>query len=261
MNRPVISLLTDFGTRDAFVGIMKGVILSLHPEVQLVDLSHEVPAQDILAGALLLRSAAPFFPLGTIHVAVIDPGVGSERRALLVETQQAFFIGPDNGLLSLAVPAESVVRMIHLKNEDFFLAHRSHTFHGRDVFAPVAAQVARGVAVELFGPSVPEMERIALPAVERRETALIGSVIYIDHFGNVMSNITEADIRPFSRDRLLVSIGHVQIKGVVPTYAAGEIGTPIALINSWGMLEIAVRNGSAAQQFEIQLGCPIHLTI
>ncbi len=261
MNRAVIALLTDFGTQDAFVGIMKGVILSLNPEIQLVDLSHEVPAQNILVGALLLRSAAPFFPPGTIHVAIVDPGVGSERRALLVETQQAFFLGPDNGLLSLVVPAEAVVRIIHLSNEDFFLARRSHTFHGRDVFAPVAAQVARGVAVEQFGPSIPQMERIALPAVERKDTELIGSVIYIDHFGNVVSNITEADVRPFSRERLLVSIDNVRIKGVVSTYAAVEIGAPMALINSWGMLEIAVRNGSAAQQFGIHLGCPIHLTI
>jgi S-adenosylmethionine hydrolase len=256
----VISLLTDFGSRDAFVGIMKGVILGINPAVTLVDLSHEVPPQDILAGALLLRSAAPFFPPGTIHVAVVDPGVGSARRTLLVETREALFVGPDNGLLSLAVSTE-VVRTVHLTNEKYFLLPRSTTFHGRDVFAPVAAHLSLGVAPEQFGPSVTTMEHISLPPVERQREGLTGSVIYIDHFGNLSTNITEADLRPFSRGRLLVSIGVVQIHGVVASYATVEIGAPAALINSWGVLEIAVRNGSAAQCFGVQLGHPVALTL
>src|SRR5262244_337958 len=156
---PIVSLLTDFGTRDAFVGIMKGVILGINPAVTLVDLSHDIPPQDVTAGALILRSAAAFFPPGTIHVAVVDPGVGSARRALLVETHNAFFVGPDNGLLSLAAPADTVVRIVHLTNAEYFLAARSHTFHGRDVFAPVAAYLSLGRAPEHFGPAVCTMER------------------------------------------------------------------------------------------------------
>jgi hypothetical protein len=257
----IITLLTDFGSRDAFVGIMKGVILGINPAVTLVDLSHDVPPQDILAGAFILRSAVPFFPPGTIHVAVVDPGVGSTRRALLIETRTAFFVGPDNGLMSLAASAEAVVRIIHLSNEEYFLSPRGHTFHGRDVFAPVAAHLSLGVAPEQVGPQVTTMERITLPPIERQANGLTGSVIYTDHFGNLITNITEADLHPFSRENLLVSIGSsVQIHGVVVSYAAVEIGAPIALINSWGMLEIAVRNGSAAQRFGVLPGQPVHLT-
>ncbi|HEV8714076.1 MAG TPA: SAM-dependent chlorinase/fluorinase [Candidatus Binatia bacterium] len=258
---PLITLLTDFGTQDAFVGIMKGVILSINPGVALVDLSHAVPPQDIVAGALLLRSAVAFFPPGTIHVAVVDPGVGSARRALLIETHNAFFLGPDNGLLSLAAPADRVVRIVHLTNAEYFLAARSHTFHGRDVFAPVAAHLSLGTAPERFGPSLTAMERLALPGVEYRGAGLTGSVIYIDHFGNLITNITEADLPPFSKESLLVSIGDMRVQGVVASYAAVEIGAPVALINSWGMLEVAVRNGSAAHRFGVLSGHPVHLTL
>lgn len=257
----VISLLTDFGTQDAFVGIMKGVILNINPAVALVDLSHDVPPQDIVAGALILRSAAAFFPSGTIHVAVVDPGVGSARRALLIETHNAFFIGPDNGLLSLAAPSETVVRIVHLTNAEYFLAARGHTFHGRDVFAPVAAHLSLGKAPEQFGPSLPTLERLTLPRVEYREAGITGSVIYIDHFGNLITNITAADLQPFSKESLLVSIDNMRIQGVVASYAAVEIGAPVALINSWGMLEVAVRNGSAAQRFGVLSGHPVHLTL
>jgi len=253
MNRRLITLLTDFGARDAFVGIMKGVILGINPAATLVDLSHEVPPQDIMAGALLLRSATAFFSPGTIHVAVVDPGVGSVRRALLVETPRACFIGPDNGLLSLAVPAEAVIRIVQLTNARYFLTPRSDTFHGRDVFASVAAHLSLDVPLEQFGPTVTTLQRLRLPAIEREGATLVGRVIYIDHFGNVITNVTEADLRPFSRGTLLVSIGRVQIRGIATSYAAVGAGAPVALINSWGMLEIAVRNGSAAQRFGMQL--------
>ena len=256
---PIITLLTDFGSRDAFVGIMKGVMLGINPSVSFVDLSHDIPPQDILAGALVLRSAVPFFPAGTIHVAVIDPGVGSKRRALLVETPEAFFVGPDNGLLSLAAPASAATRVIHLTNEEYFLLPRSQTFHGRDVFAPVAAHLSRGVSPKQFGDSISTMECLPQPRVELRPNGLTGSVIYVDHFGNVVTNITAGDLRPFSMNSLLVSMDTMQIHGVVPSYAAVEIGAPAAVINSWGLLEIAVRNGSAAQQFNLGVGHPIIL--
>ena len=215
--------------------------------------------QDIVAGALILRSAIAFFPTGTIHVAVVDPGVGSTRRALLVETREAFFIGPDNGLLSLAAPAEAVIRIIHLTNNEYFLERRSHTFHGRDIFAPSAAHLSLGKAPERFGPSVLAMERLTLPKIEQHETGLTGSVIYIDHFGNLITNITETDLQPFSKQSLLVSINTMQIRGIVTSYAAVEFDAPAALINSWGMLEIAVRNGSAAQRYGVLVGHPVHL--
>jgi S-adenosylmethionine hydrolase len=259
--RSIITLLTDFGTRDAFVGIMKGVILGITSEVSLVDLSHDIPPQDILTGALILRSAAPFFPPGSIHVAVVDPGVGSRRQAIVVETREALFVGPDNGLLSLAIPPEAAVRIVHLTNATYFLPHLSSTFHGRDIFAPVAAHLSRGVAPEILGPTIPSMERLSLPVVERTETQLVGNVVAIDHFGNLITNISEADLLPFPRETLWVSIGPVQIQGVVATYATVPLGAPAALINSWGMLEIAVRNGSAAQQLHGSIGTAVCVRI
>jgi S-adenosyl-L-methionine hydrolase (adenosine-forming) len=256
----IISLLTDFGTQDGFAGIMKGVIFGINPAVSIVDLSHEVPPQDILTGALILRSAVPFFPPGTIHVSVVDPGVGSVRRAIVVETATAFLVGPDNGLLSLAAPPDSVRRVTHLTNSRYFLPHPSHTFHGRDIFAPVSAHLSRGVPPEDFGPSAPDMERLALPPVEHAPPKITGSVIAIDRFGNLVTNIAADDVLPFPRDRLSVSIGPVQIYGLVPSYAAVSVGTVAALINSWGMLEIAVRNGSAARRLGVQRGSPVTVT-
>lgn len=260
VSQRLITLLTDFGSRDAFVGIMKGVMLSINPSVSFVDLSHEVPPQDILAGALLLRSATPFFPPGAIHLAVVDPGVGGSRRALVVETSYGFLVGPDNGLLSLAAPAEAVMRLIHLTNEHYFLTPRSQTFHGRDVFAPVAAHLSRGVPPEDFGNLISDMERLTLPSVEHHAGGLTGNVIYIDHFGNIITNITEADLRLFPMDTLLVSIGGMQIRGIQSSYAAVEVGAPVALINSWRLMEIAVRNGSAAQRLAIHPGHPVYLS-
>lgn len=260
LNPRVITFLTDFGTRDAFVGIMKGVVLGMYPTASLVDLSHEVPPQDVLSGALLLRSAVSYFPPGTIHVVVIDPGVGSNRRALVVETRQAYFVGPDNGVLSLAAPEPDIVRIIHLTNERYFLPQRSQTFHGRDVFAPVAAHLACGVAPEQMGAEVPTMEHLSLPPVHQQAHSLTGCIIHIDHFGNAITNIAEADLRPFPRAALLASIGTVRIRGVVASYASVEIGAPALIVNSWGLVEIAVRNGSAAQCFGLQLRQPVFLT-
>lgn len=256
----IITLLTDFGARDAFVGIMKGVILRLNPAATLIDLSHEVPPQDILAGALILRSAAPFFPPETMHVAVVDPGVGSSRRAIVVETSQAILIGPDNGLLSLAAQASEVKQIVQLTDEQYFLPQRSQTFHGRDVFAPIAAHVSLGVPLESLGKSLPTMERLSLPPVKHIQGGLLGSVIYIDHFGNAITNITKADLRPFSKNTLLVSIDAVHTCKIETTYATVEIGDPVALVNSWGMLEIAVRNGSAARRFAIHTGQSIRIS-
>jgi S-adenosyl-L-methionine hydrolase (adenosine-forming) len=261
MKRSCLSLITDFGMKDGFAGTLKGVILGINPAVQIVDLSHEVPPQDILAGALILRSAVRFFPSGTIHVAVVDPGVGSTRRALLLETPDAFFIGPDNGLLSLAVSAEAVVRIVELTNTQYLLSPRSATFHGRDVFAPAAAHLSLGVQPHQLGSELTDMERLSIPAVEYGQHCMRGCVLYIDQFGNLMTNVTAADLHPFPKERLSVSIATVTIGKIVSSYAAAAIGKPVALINSWGLLEIAVRNGSAAQQLNAQCGCVVSVTL
>ena len=261
MASSIITLLTDFGLQDPFVGIMKGVILRIHAAVTVIDLTHGVPPQNVLVGALILRQAAPFFPPGSIHVAVVDPGVGSERRGLLVETRTHFFVGPDNGLLSLAAPEEEVVRIIHLKNSRFFLSPLSHTFHGRDVFAPVAAYLSAGVTSTDFGPQVATMERFCVPLPHQEKTRVVGEVVYIDHFGNLTTNIPEHALLPFPRDRLFVSMGRVQIRGLSFTYTAVTEGEFVALINSWGHLEIAICNGSAARRTGSSLGEPVTVTL
>jgi hypothetical protein len=238
----LITLTTDFGLADPFVGIMKGVIAGRAPGVTIVDLSHGVPPQDVLAGALVLAHAVPYFPAGTVHVAVVDPGVGGARRALCVETSAALLVGPDNGLLSLAAPAGSVRRIVYLTEERFFLAPRSHTFHGRDVFAPVAAALAAGTDPGALGPVVSDLQRLRVPEPAIEAGRIRGQVIYVDHFGNLVTNLP-AGVLPSGRS--VVRLGSARLPGVSASYDAVPIGEPVAVVNSWGLLEVAVRDGSA----------------
>lgn len=253
----IVALTTDFGTTDPWVGIMKGVLAARAPDATIIDVTHGVPPQDVLAGALVLRHAAPYFPAGTVHVAVVDPGVGGPRRPLCVETAQALFVGPDNGLLSLAAPSDEVRRIIELREERFHLTPPSATFHGRDVFAPVAAALACGVPPGDLGPEVGEMHRLALPPVEHAGGGLRGQVVYVDHFGNLLTNVSEADLAAFPHRELSISIRDVRLAGVAPSYAAVAPGEPVAVVNSWGLLEIAVREGSARATLGGRVGDPL----
>lgn len=250
----LITLTTDFGLVDPWVGVMKGVIATRAPGVPVVDVSHGIPPQDVLAGALVLRHAAPWFPPRTIHVAVVDPGVGSARRALCVETDRALFVGPDNGLLSLAAPADRVRRAVELADERFFLTPRSATFHGRDVFAPVAAALATGIDAGALGPSCGAIERLALPEPQRAGNTLRGEVIYVDRFGNLVTNVAGD---AFPREGASVNIGGAGIPHVAASYASGSPGSLVAVVNSWNLLEIAVRNGSAARTLTLGVGAPV----
>lgn len=247
-------MTTDFGLVDPFVGIMKGVIAARAPDVRIIDVTHGIPPQDVLGGALVLRHAVPYFPAGTVHVAVVDPGVGSARRALCVETATATLVGPDNGLLSLAAPPASVRRVVELTEERFFLTPRSATFHGRDVFAPVAAALATGTDPDAFGPRRPTIERLTLPEPVRRGRALHGQVIYVDRFGNLVTNLSG---HAFPRDAVSISIGQVRIRGLSSSYAAVTRDTPVAVVNSWDLLEIAVRDGSARERLGVGVGEPV----
>ncbi len=258
----VITLTTDFGTRDAFVGIMKGVILRAAPAVQVVDLTHGVPAQNVVAGAYALRNAAPWFPEGTIHVAVVDPGVGTRRRALLVESTRGWFVGPDNGLLSLAAPPATVKRIFDVSQSPARLRPVSRTFHGRDVFAPVAAALAFGADPWALGRPVRAMKRLRPPAVHRRGTRLQGEVLWVDGFGNLATNVARTTIEkaPFRGRRLSVTIG----PHVVPlrsSYASVPSNTAVALVNSSDLVEIAVNRGSAAARFAVGVGTPIVIAV
>ncbi len=235
---------------------MKGVIATRAPGTPVVDVSHGVPPQDVFAGALVLRHAVPWFPRGTIHVAVVDPGVGSERRALCIETDAALLVGPDNGLLSLAAPPAAVRRIVELADERFFVTPRSRTFHGRDVFAPVAAALATGTDPGALGPTRAELVRLTLPEPERQGTMLRAQVIYVDRFGNLVTNVPGDALAP---ERVSISIANARIRGIATSYAATARGTLVAVVNSWNLLEIAVRDGSAQERLGVGAGAPLTL--
>ena len=250
----LVTLTTDFGTTDPFVGIMKGVILGRAPGTSIVDLVHDLPPQNVRAGALVLQQAIPYFPPGTIHVAVVDPGVGSARRPLCVETASAFLVGPDNGVLSLAAPVADVRRIVHLTKELFLLSPRSATFHGRDIFAPVAAALATGTPSIALGPEVSDMQRLDLPPLVQEAAGLRGEVLWVDRFGNLITNVTQEALAGFPPQDVSISIRGVRLRGIATAYSAVPTGEPVALVNSWGQLEIAVRDGSAAAVFTAGVG-------
>ena len=254
MKRPVVTLLTDFGTRDAYVGILKGEILARSPEAQLVDLTHEIDPQDVLGGALILESAWSSFPKGTVHLAVVDPGVGSDRRPIVIRTRAGFFVGPDNGLLSLAAARAGNPRAVVLDRLGAFGKGVGKTFHGRDVFAPVAGHLAAGVALSRFGSRIPDPLTLAWPAPGRRSGRVIGEVVHIDRFGNLLTNLRPDDLGGFLASDLLVSIAKMRVRGVSDHYAAVPAGRLVALWNSWGRLEIALRDGSAAKRLGVLTG-------
>ncbi|MEK9659005.1 MAG: SAM-dependent chlorinase/fluorinase [Chloroflexota bacterium] len=262
MAGPLITLLTDFGTADAYVGVMKGVILALCPEARLVDLTHQVPPQDVCAGAHLLAEAVPHFPPGTIHLAVVDPGVGTERRPLLVTGPTASFVCPDNGVLSLVLAnagaqisdGEATLppswSAHHLTNPAYWRHPVSATFHGRDIFAPVAAYLSLGVGPDTLGQRIEPVTAFAPPVPVQEGDALVGEVVRVDRFGNLLTNIP-ADSLPRGCD---VRVSNRRIGSVLHTYADGTPGTPMALVGSDGCLEIAVPQGSAADTLGAGVG-------
>lgn len=239
--RPIVTLLTDFGTVDGFVGAIKGVILGHAPSAQVVDLTHEIPPQDIAAGARALQEAVRFFPSGTIHVAVVDPGVGTARRPLLINSGGQLLVGPDNGLLSMAAAAGSPAWS--LEREEWFLTPLSSTFHGRDVFASVAGHLAVGTPPQSFGPSTDAWVCLEQPLAESRGDQILGRVIYADRFGNLVTNI-DAQLMGDAAS-WEASLGQRAIGPIRRTYGEVEPGQWVAYIGSSGRLEIAVREDSA----------------
>jgi S-adenosylmethionine hydrolase len=257
----LITLTTDFGHHDPFVGIMKGVIAGINPNARVIDLSHDIPPQDVMAGALVLRHSVPYFPAGTIYVAVIDPGVGSARRPLLIECDGNYLVGPDNGVLSLALANKQPARLIHLSNSTYHLQPVSATFHGRDIFAPVAGYLSLGISAPAFGETVENFVQLKIPPIERLAHRIIGEILYIDGFGNLFTNISERDLRGLTRDKMVVSLRDATIRGLASNYAAAVEGELVALVNSWGLLEIALSKGSARQRTAAQIGDKIELML
>jgi S-adenosyl-L-methionine hydrolase (adenosine-forming) len=261
LNRPIITLTTDFGYTDPFVGIMKGVILRITPDAQIVDLSHGIAPQDIRAAALSLAASVDSFPDGSIHVVVVDPGVGSVRRAIRIESANHYFVGPDNGVLSFALEGKESARIVDLSNETYHLQPKSGTFHGRDVFAPVAAHLAHGVPLGEFGASLEDCVRLRWPPIDHAGDSILGEILYIDRFGNLFTNIRERDLMSVAPERIGVRFGEINILGLSPNYAAGQSKGFIALINSWGMVEIAMFKGNAASQTAAQMGDKVKIDL
>jgi S-adenosylmethionine hydrolase len=244
----IITLTTDFGLSDPYVAMMKGVILSINPGARLVDISHQIRAGSIIQAASLVHETFPFFPKGTVHVAVVDPGVGSERRPMGLETGGHFFVGPDNGIFWPIIQRYKETETIHLTEKKYFLPSISHTFHGREVFAPVAAHLSRGVSLKGMGSRLSDPVKLHFPKPQEEGGVLYGQIIRVDNFGNLISNIHRRDLESFLESfKPVIEVGDLRIANLSSIYAEAEEGEPLALINSSDWLEIAVNLGRAVE--------------
>ena len=255
MKNPLITLLTDFGTKDPFVGVMKGVLLSICPAARLVDLSHEVPPQSVLSAAFLLKSSIAYFPKGTVHLAVVDPGVGSTRKAVALKSKGHYFVGPDNGLFSAALKDWGIEQMVELTQKKYQLPNPSSTFHGRDLFAPAAAYLAKGVPLTKLGNKQNNWIWREIPKAYKTPLGWTGQVLWVDHFGNLVTNLEGKHLPESFR----LKIGKTFILTLVTHYAEAKRGTPAALLGSSGNLEISVNGGNAAQKLGVGIGAPVAL--
>ncbi len=260
MSPTIVTFTSDFGTQDWFVGVVHGVIAELAPGHPIVDLNHTLTPGDVSRGAFVLEAACPDFPPGTVHLAVVDPGVGTERRALAVRARDQLFVGPDNGLLEWALGAPGAE--VHALTEArWFRQPVSRTFHGRDVFAPVAAHLARGEALAAFGPRVTDPVRLPLAPPVRRGGALTGRVVFIDRFGNALTNLTEAALDeafgPAAERRLAVALPGRSLGGLSRSYGDSPVGTVVAILGSSGRLEIAQVGGDACERLGLGIGDPV----
>jgi S-adenosyl-L-methionine hydrolase (adenosine-forming) len=257
---PIITLTTDFGTNDHLVGTMKGVILNINPAARIVDINHNVAPFDILDGALTIANAYQYFPPRTIHVVIVDPGVGTERRPLLVSGEKQYFIAPDNGVLSMIFERESCT-VRHVTAEHYFLNPVSPTFHGRDVFAPTAAWLAKAWQTEAFGEEITDHVRFTVPKPKPSGPAVKGVVLRVDAFGNLMTNLTSDHIPPetLASGSIKLTVNGKEISKMVRTFGDGSPGEPIAFFGSAGYLEIAVNRGNAARTLGANRGAEVAL--
>lgn len=255
----VITLLTDFGLADGYVGVMKGVILTLFPNARLVDIAHEIKPGQIESAAFLLHTSASFFPAGTVHLIVVDPGVGSARRPIACQTRSHFFVAPDNGVLEFIYRSELDFTVYHLNKSELFLAQVSNTFHGRDIFAPVAARLASGIALAQMGAPITNFVRRAMPEPRPEARRLQGPVVHIDRFGNLITLISERMLGPGPPDRIKIVVGSQTIAGIHRTFSSVAPGALVAYIGSSGYLEIGVHNGNAAELLCATVGMNIEL--
>ncbi len=267
-NSPVIiTLLTDFGLQDEYVGVMKGVILSVNRNARLVDLTHDVARHDIVQAALIIKNGFQYFPKGTVHVIVVDPGVGGKRRIVCVKKDGHFFVAPDNGVLSLVIQNQNVDEIRAVTNEKYFLKPVSHTFHGRDILAPAAAHLSKGVDMARLGKSIGPSDMVTLdiatPVVSLKQE-LIGNIISIDRFGNLTTNIDQETFDRFRQghklEDIVIRLGRFKIKGVSSSYDSVKVGSPVAVFGSRDLLELSVNQAHASTYFKAKAGQTVRLT-
>ena len=250
----MVTLLTDFGLRDHFVATMKGVMLGINPDLRFTDISHLVPPQDVFSGAFTLSLACFYFPRGTVHLAVVDPGVGTARKPIAVSAGRHFFVAPDNGLLTYVLESHKDCTAYEVTAEDYFLKPLSTTFHGRDVFAPVAAWISRGIPLERLGPELPDPVRLEIPPLKKVQDGQIEAcILTVDHFGNLITNLKPEDV---SRSAKILA-GRREIAVIHSTYGEGKTGEVFIVPGSTGYLEIAVKDGSASSLLNLKSSDPI----
>jgi S-adenosyl-L-methionine hydrolase (adenosine-forming) len=261
MKHKIITLTTDFGTDDTYVAAMKGVILSINPKATIIDITHSILPQNIREAAFIFSTAYRYFPRGTIHVLVVDPGVGSNRKELLVQTETYYFLAPDNGVLSYVFQNEKTKHVIQLENQKYFRQPISHTFHGRDIFAPIAAHLSLGVSISKLGSKVEKLIKFPIPEPGIVDNHIYAHILHIDHFGNIITDISkEFWNKTIGKKRFAISIGKKKITQIKKTFADGKFGDIIAYYGSAGFLEIAIVSGNAVSKLNLTLDSPIVIT-
>jgi len=257
-----IALLTDFGSSDGYVGILKGVLFKIAPNAAVIDLAHDIPAYDRIHAGLVLYRAHAYFPRKTIFLTVIDPGVGGPRKPILIETEDYFFIGPDNGTFTPALAEQKIKRIIHLTEQKYFLQPPSSTFHGRDIFAPVAAHLAQGLAPQSFGPELIAFERLAAFIPHFTHEQIRGQILSIDRYGNAVTNLSRPLIqRHFPSLQITVQVQEQHIQGIKDHYAEADRSQPVALFGSSNLLEISVDQNSAAALLGLKRGDEVKVSL
>jgi len=259
----LITLLTDFGLRDGYVGVMKGVIWTICPDAHIADLTHTVEPQNIRQGALALALSFPYYPAGTVHVAVVDPGVGTARRPIAARIGEQYFVAPDNGLLSPVLDEAErqglQVNIVHLNRPQYWLDDISHVFHGRDIFSPAAAHLARGVLLEALGDPITDPMRFSLPVAALIDGGMRGCILLVDNYGNLYSNIPLEALQAYDPAGLRIRIAGQEIKGLLPSFGYGQAGSLVAVHGTYGSLTVAVVNGSAAEFLGAGVDTPLEV--
>ncbi len=258
----VLTLLTDFGLKDHFIGVMKGVITNIAPQTNMIDISHQIRPQNVQEGARMLAEAAPYFPAGTVHVAVVDPGVGTSRRAIAARIGNMFYVAPDNGLLTPLLEAAEEkgekIEVVNLDRSEYWLPDPSHSFHGRDIFSPIGAHLVNGIPLRTLGTPIDDPVRLTLPKAVQIGNGWEAEVTWVDTFGNLSTNM-KVDQLPANKSDLKISIADAMIEGIRETFGAAEPGDLVAIIDSSGSLAIAVVNGNAAERLGADLGTDVFI--